>query len=283
MQEELLPIGKMAALNRVSISTLRLYDEKGLLKPRYTDPQTGYRYYHIDQNARLDMIVYMKELGMSLSQIRDALEQEDMSLIEELLSQKNEQIHQQMRDLKAQHDAVERAILSIERYRKSPVTGTFSLEYIDRRYVWGVPCADNFYSDDIHSYERLLRDLRLRLEDKGFQQIHSYNIGTSIAQEDFEEERFVAGRIFIFTSRRDQDDAAAYQVVESGMYACVYLDNYDEEVHYARQLRDYCRKNSYHIAGDYICEVLTGFHVFDNDPRAMFMRLQVPVTFQKGS
>lgn len=93
MQEELLPIGKMAALNRVSISTLRLYDEKGLLKPRYTDPQTGYRYYHIDQNARLDMIVYMKELGMSLSQIRDALEQEDMSLIEELLSQKNEQIH----------------------------------------------------------------------------------------------------------------------------------------------------------------------------------------------
>ena len=168
MQEELLPIGKMAALNRVSISTLRLYDEKGLLKPRYTDPQTGYRYYHIDQNARLDMIVYMKELGMSLSQIRDALEQEDMSLIEEILSQKNEQIHQQMRDLKAQHDAVERAILSIERYRKSPVTGTFSLEYIDRRYVWGVPCADNFYSDDIHSYERLLRDLRLRLEDKGF-------------------------------------------------------------------------------------------------------------------
>ena len=156
MQEELLPIGKMAALNRVSISTLRLYDEKGLLKPRYTDPQTGYRYYHIDQNARLDMIVYMKELGMSLAQIaQDALQQEDMSLIEEIFSQKNEQIHQQMRHLKAQHDAVERAILSIERYRKSPVTGTFSLEYIDRRYAWGVPCADNFYQDDVHSYERL--------------------------------------------------------------------------------------------------------------------------------
>ena len=188
-----------------------------------------------------------------------------------------------MRRLKAQHDAVERAILSIERYRKSPATGTLSLEYIDRRFAWGIPCAYNFYQDDVHSYEQSLRALRLKLEEKGFQQIHSYNIGTSIAQEDFEEERFVAGRIFIFTSRRDQDDAAAYQVVESGMYACVYLDNYDEEVHYARQLRDYCRKNNYHIAGDYICEVLTGFHVFDNDPRAMFMRLQVPVTFQKGS
>ena len=281
MQEELLPIGKMAALNRVSISTLRLYDEKGLLKPRYTDPQTGYRYYHIDQNARLDMIVYMKELGMSRAQIRDALEQEDMSLIEELLSQKNEQIHQQMRDLKAQHDAVERAILSIERYRKSPVTGTFSLEYIDRRYVWGVPCADNFYSDDIHSYERLLRDLRLRLEDKGFQQIHSYNIGTSILREDFLADRFTADRIFIFASTRDQGDLSALQVVESGMYACIYLDNYDDEVRCARLLRSHCADMGYHVAGDYICEVMTGFNVFDNDPRSMFLRLQVPVTFQK--
>ena len=70
-------------------------------------------------------------------------------------------------------------------------------------------------------------------------------------------------------------------MVESGIYACVYLDNYDEEIRYARQLRDYCRQNNYHIDGDYICEVLTGFHVFDNDPRSMFMRLQVPVTFQK--
>ena len=63
MKEDLLPIGKMAALNRVTVSTLRLYDEKGLLKPRYIDPQTGYRYYDINQNARLDMIAYMKELG----------------------------------------------------------------------------------------------------------------------------------------------------------------------------------------------------------------------------
>ena len=281
MKEDLLPIGKMAALNRVTVSTLRLYDEKGLLKPRYIDPQTGYRYYDINQNARLDMIAYMKELGMSLSQIAWALQKEDISLIEELLSQKNEQIHQQMRQLKAQHDAVERAILSIERYRKSPVTGTFSLEYIDRRFVWGIPCSTNFYSDDVHSYERLLQGLRLKLEEAGFPQIHSYNTGTSIAQKDYEKDRFLADRIFIFTTRRDEWESTAFHVVESGMYACVYLDNYDEEIYYARRLREYCRENRYTIAGDYICEVMTGFHVFDNDPRTMFMRLQVPVTFQK--
>ena len=279
MNKALLSIGKMAALNRLSVSTLRLYDEKGLLKPRYIDPETGYRYYSIDQNARLDVIVYMKELGMSLSQIAEALQKEDVSLIEEILSQKNEQIHQQLRQLKAQHDAVERAILSIERYRKSPVTGTLSLEYIDRRYAWGIPCKLNFYSDDVHSYEDALRELRLRLEEAGFTQIHSYNSGTSILRENFEEDRFEPERIFLLTARRE--DIPGFQVVESGMYACDYLDNFDDEIHYARQLRAYCQRNGYHIAGDYICEVMTGFQVFDSDPRSMFMRLQVPVSFQK--
>jgi len=156
MKEELLSIGKMAKLNRVSIPTLRLYDEIGLLKPRYVDPDSGYRYYDIHQNARLDMIAYMKELGMSLSEIAEAFQKEDLDMIESLLVQKSEQIHEQMRQLKARHDAVDRAIMSIERYRKSPSTGTISLEFIDQRYIWGIPCSSNFYNSDISGYEKVL-------------------------------------------------------------------------------------------------------------------------------
>ena len=281
MKEELLSIGKMAKLNRISIPTLRLYDEKGLLKPRYIDPESGYRYYDIDQNARLDMIVYMKELGMSLSEIADALQKEDITLIEDILSKKNEQIHAQIRQLKARHDAVERAIMTIERYRKSPATGTMSLEYIDRRHIWGIPCSSNFYSGNIHSYEKTLRELRLQLEKNDFQQIHSYNIGTSITKEDFIQDRFIANQIFIFTNPHDQSAQVRLQVIESGMYACIYLDNYDDEIDHGRMLRNFCQQNNYSISGDYICEVMTGFHVFDNDPRSMFLRLQVPVNFQK--
>lgn len=281
MKEDLLSIGKMAQLNRVSITTLRLYDEKGLLKPRYVDPETGYRYYSMEQNARLDMIAYMKELGMSLSEIGQALQKEDITLIEELLARKNEQLHQQMRQLKARHDAVERAIQSIERFRKSPATGTLSLEYIDRRYAWGIPCPENFYSGGIHSYETSLRALRQTLAQQGLEQVHSYNIGTTIGREDFLAERFVAGQIFLFASRELPLGKETPRVVDSGMYACIYLDNYDDEIPCARMLLDYCRRSGYRVSGDYICEVMIGFHVFDNDPRSMFLRLQVPVAFVK--
>lgn len=281
MKDGLIPIGKMAKINKISIATLRLYDERGLLKPRYIDSETGYRYYDIDQNARLDVIAYMKELGMSLAEISHALSKEDITIIEEILGRKNEQLHEQMRELKARHDAVERAIISIERLRKSPATGTIALEYIDRRYIYGIPCSQDFYRSDVHAYEEVLMELREFLEENGFSQIHSYNIGTSIGQEDFKESRFTANKIFIFTGNRNNSDSLSFDIVDSGMYACIYLDNYDDELKCARMLRDYCIKNDYKISGDYICEVMTGFNVFDNDPRSMFLRLQVPVSFSK--
>ena len=271
----------MAKMNRISIATLRLYDEKGLLTPRYIDPESGYRYYDIYQNSRLDMIAYMKELGMSLSEIADVLQKEDLELIEDILAQKNEQLHAQMRELKSRHDAVERAITSIERYRKSPKTGTLSLEYIDRRYIWGIPCSRNFYADDLRSYEAELAELRLALENDDFHQIHSYNIGTSILKEDFQNGRFVANQIFIFTGKHEENVRAALQTIDSGMYACIYLDQYDDEIEYANMLKRYCEQNNYQIAGDYICEVMTEFNVFDSDQRSMFLRLQVPISFPK--
>jgi len=279
VRDGLISIGKMADLNHISISTLRLYDKLGLLEPQYVDQETGYRYYDIHQNTRLDMIAYMKELGMSLAEIGDVLSKEDLTMIEEILARKNEQIHEQIRKLRAQHDAVERAIESIERYRKSPTTGTISLEYMDRRCIWGIPCEENFYAEGIDGYEKELARLRQRLIDHGFGQIHSYNVGTSIRQADFEQEQFVPKQVFVFTG--NQNTAAGYtSILDSGMYACIYLDNFDDEIPCARKLLDFCRQRKYRIAGDYICEVMTEFNVFDEDRRSMFMRLQIPVNFR---
>lgn len=281
MKRNLLSIGKMAEMNQVTVPTLRLYDQLGLLKPRHVDGQTGYRYYDINQNTRLDMIAYMKELGMSLKEIQGVLEAEDIALIEQILARKNEQIHQQMRALRLRHNAVERAIASIERYRKSPATGTIALEYIDRRYVWGIPCPENFYEKDIASYEQALMDLRRALLKKNCPQIHSYNTGTSITRENFAQGRFVADRVFIFTDQQAQACGLTASVVDSGMYACIYLDHYDDEIACAGKLLAFCRNNGYRVAGDYLCEVLTEFNVFDGDQRSMFLRLQVPVDFSR--
>ena len=271
----------MAKVNRVTIATLRLYDEMGLLRPSYIDTETGYRYYDIRQTSRLDFIRYMRELGLSLSDIQDLLQREDVTLIEEKLIEKNNQIHQQMRELKAMHEAVDRTIQSIERFRKSPESGTISLEFIDRRYILFAPCVSNFYEMGIVAYEETIQELRTQLIERNLPQILSYSLGTSVTQQDFEEERFIPDQVFIFGDRQLQEYGNNIRILDSGMYACIYLDNFDDEIKCAKELLKYCRENGYTIAGDYICEELTEFNIFDTRQRNMFLRLQIPVTFQK--
>lgn len=69
-------IGEFSKIAQVSGRLLRFYDELGLLSPAFTDPQTGYRYYSAEQLPRLNRILVLKELGLSLEQIARLLEQE---------------------------------------------------------------------------------------------------------------------------------------------------------------------------------------------------------------
>ena len=74
-----LRIGEFARVGQVTIATLRHYDQCGLLKPNTLDPETGYRYYTLDQLACLYRILALKDLGFPLEQIARLLE-EDLSL-----------------------------------------------------------------------------------------------------------------------------------------------------------------------------------------------------------
>lgn len=65
----MLKIGYFAKLGQVSVKTLRWYDELGLLKPTQVDGESGYRYYSIEQLPRLNRILALKGLGLSLEQI----------------------------------------------------------------------------------------------------------------------------------------------------------------------------------------------------------------------
>ena len=282
MRDHLLSIGEMAEANRVSIATLRLYDRMGLLKPSYRDAESNYRYYDIRQTSRLDIIRYLQNLGMSLAEIQALLEKEDIILIEQKLIERNNQIHQQMRDLEAMHEAVERAIQSIERYRKSPASGTISLEFIDQRHILYIPCQENFYDGGVVAYEKAVGELRRELMRRNVPQLLSYSLGTSVKREDFQRQVLTADKIFIFGDKHLRDYGENFQVIESGMFACLYLDDFDQEAEGARKLLAYCQANRYTPSGDYLCEEMTELNLFDNRKRNMFIRLQVPVTFSKN-
>lgn len=69
-KENLYKIGMFANMNRVTIKTLRYYDEQKLLVPVYVDEENGYRYYEAGQMAQLHRIIALKNMGFSIEDIR---------------------------------------------------------------------------------------------------------------------------------------------------------------------------------------------------------------------
>ena len=63
-------IGEFAELSGVSTKTLRHYDKVGLLRPAGVDARTRYRGYAVEQLRELSSILALRDLGLSLSEIR---------------------------------------------------------------------------------------------------------------------------------------------------------------------------------------------------------------------
>lgn len=90
-------VGEFSQVAQVSKRLLRYYDELGLLKPVQTDRVTGYRYYSAEQLPRLNRILVLKDLGLSLDQIRDILDNKvSADEIQGMLTLKKAEIEQQV-------------------------------------------------------------------------------------------------------------------------------------------------------------------------------------------
>ena len=69
----MLKIGEFSKLSRVSIRSLRRYDEAGLLAPVSVDPFTGYRYYSESQLPIANRIRALRDMGFPLAAVREVL------------------------------------------------------------------------------------------------------------------------------------------------------------------------------------------------------------------
>lgn len=111
----MLKIGDFSKLSQVSIKTLRYYDEMGLLKPGQTDRFTGYRYYTVDQLPRLNRILALKDLGFSLDQVRQVLdEQVSTAELRGMLRLKQAEVQQDMEIERARLERIEARLRQIE-------------------------------------------------------------------------------------------------------------------------------------------------------------------------
>ena len=109
-------IGEFAQIAQVSGRQLRFYAELGLLQPAHTDQQTGYRYYSIRQLPRLNCILALKDLGLTLEQIGPLLKDElSPAELRAMLTMKRAQVEQSIHAEEARLKHIESRIAQIDR------------------------------------------------------------------------------------------------------------------------------------------------------------------------
>lgn len=105
-------VGEVAKLAHVSVRTLHHYDEIGLLSPSERS-DAGYRLYTLVDLERLQQVLFYKELGFALDEIREVMDDPAFDRREALMTQR-ELVAQQAQRLEALLGLIDTTLISLE-------------------------------------------------------------------------------------------------------------------------------------------------------------------------
>jgi DNA-binding transcriptional MerR regulator/effector-binding domain-containing protein len=269
-------IGAMAKINGISEQTLRLYDKMKLLQPSEINAETGYRYYNIKQCAQLDMIQYMKALGMNLVQIKECFEGKNINKFKSILEMQKKNIEQQILEMHFAKQAIERSIESYKRYESAPEENSVILEYLPQRRIFSYDTKINCYSYGMDYYENVLRSLKKNFVLHHLPMCYFCKVGSIMRKEFFQRKDLWATEVILFVEDDFQSEDGI-EVIPEGIFLCTYCYGFNKEEESIKLLMDYITDHDYEVIGDCISEILIEFPTFNNYDRSAFFKLQVPV------
>jgi DNA-binding transcriptional MerR regulator len=105
-------VKQLAHIAGVSVRTLHLYDKIDLLKPSVRT-EARYRLYDPEELLRLQQILFYKELGFSLQEIKEILDDPDFNIVNALESHKD-QLRSRKERLELLMQTIDKTILKLK-------------------------------------------------------------------------------------------------------------------------------------------------------------------------
>jgi len=113
MENELLGIGRMAALSGLTVSALRFYDGADVLVPAAVNAASGYRRYHPDQVRLARLIGHLRRVGMPVAEIRAVVSSPEPESAEPILDRQLARLEAQLADARREF-SIARSLLKME-------------------------------------------------------------------------------------------------------------------------------------------------------------------------
>lgn len=241
MKKQYLSISEMAKLRNMTIETLRHYDRIGLIKPDYVD-KNNIRYYEAVKSEKLRTIQELKELGMSLKEIKEYFDNRTVATSFKLLKEKKDYIEKQLNFYKEMNYLINEKITGLEELLKTAEFGVVYEKIIPDRYY----IEDTEYMTNETEFAYSAMRLENRAEKlKGFLQVYgmqSYGGFFDI------QNGHVRGKLLMFMDKNSETS-----VLRGGKYLCVMkTGSYWKIEPQQKLILDYAAKKGYTIEEPFI-------------------------------
>ena len=260
-------IGMFASMNRVTIKTLRYYDEQKLLTPVYVDEENGYRYYEAGQIADLHRIIALKNMGFSIEDIRCILNgAEEKSL----LLRKKQEILKEIAALTARLAEVESYLAKDTLHLAAPV--------LIRKILEVTVCTMKQRIESYDALFSLMPEMGEEMERLDCVCAEPEYCFTRYPEPGYKEEDILVEICEAVTEKKADAGKVRFKVLpEVPAAACIFHKGSYETLHrsYAVLLQ-YIEENGYEICGNIRESYIDGVWNKDSDTEWL-TEIQIPV------
>lgn len=266
MKNNRLLIGQMAKLNHTTLATLRHYDKVGILSPVYVNPETGYRYYDVQQCLVFHMIQHHKALNMSLKEIKEILRRNDYDFLEQIYKKKLDEVNQ----------ALERMMKGADHFCHRAPNGFIQMGFITAEYVYEKKAVRNYVLEDIGSVIYDASSIEGQLIKSGFTEGYLNFPFVTLSLDDIKHQRYRTEKLGIIVQGKNREIAGVEQL-PSSTSVFIYFEDFSKLRTYAEQVIAFCHDHNYTPAGDMICRLMGVLHLDDFKKTSEVYRLSIPV------
>lgn len=246
----MLKIGDFSKLSRISIRMLRHYDELGLLVPMATDNFTSYRYYSESQLPIAGRIAALRDMGFSLSAVREIMENYDNP---QALS---EFLYAKQAEVQAEAEETNRRLLlletAIKRLRKDDTAMNYNVtvKTMPERYVASVRKVIPAYDKEGMLWGILMQEtapLKIQPDPNCCTLAMFHDDGFKESDVDVEVQMHVKG------SYKNTENVVFKTVPPVQFASATYKGSYEQISDVNRAVAQWVNDNDYEFAGEMFC------------------------------
>lgn len=267
----LFSIGEVSKLFHISVSSLRHYENIGLLHPEYTSPDTGYRYYGPEQFEVLNTIRYLRALDMPLAEIEDFLKNKDISNIEEKLMQQKKIVLEKQLELKRMEQKINHRLNVLSEAQNTPLDTVTLVQLPASRIVW---VEAPLKIEELQDMEAPIRKLD---QSEAEAVVFLGKVGLGISSEHLQNSEYKKyDGIFLILDDEDIYDGETMPVAESLCVRLCFRGSHAEAPGQYKKLLDYIKKHQMQIVG-FSREITLIDYGITNDPEKFVTEICIPV------